>query len=280
MARTNLYFTTLFIFLSLTVNTDSVKKNYLQISSVLLWAENSSQENFETEGKPNNIQGAGSRYNFEGDGRPQPGNRRGGASRGNCPPTQPPLTALIPATNLGLTTQEDPTLWFYIPYNSTDIRQAELMLLDENQRPVLEKPMKVQLSGTPGIIGVTLPSTAKPLELEREYHWFFELVCDSENPSNNPRVDGWIKRVQPSSELIAQLENNQTEKSYLVYAENGIWYDALTRIIEVMRVNPTDSTLTNDWSDLLESVGLGELISTPMTDCCSFSEIQTSVEGE
>ncbi len=272
MTPTHLHFPTLLILLSLTGRINYMINNVSQRSSVLMLADNSSQEDgtdFRRTGNPKDTIGVASRYNFDGDGRPQPGNRKGGASRGNCPPIQPSLTALIPGINMGLTTEEYPTFWFYIPYNSTDIPQAELMLLDENQRPVIEKTISVQLSGTPGIIGVTLPSTAEPLELEREYHWFFELICDSENPSNNPRVDGWIKRVQPSQELNSQLDNNQTEQSYLIYAENGIWYDAVTNIILKMRVKPSDSSLTNDWSDLLESVELQELVDTPITDCCS-----------
>ena len=250
----NFYFTTLLMFLSLAGNIGYFIDNYPQIGSSFQLVQ------------------SGDNYDFDGDGRPKPGSRRGGASRGDCPPIQPPLTALIPETNLGLTTKEYPTLWFYIPYNPAEIGQAELMLLDENKRPALEKPISVELSGTPGIVGVTLPSTAKPLEPEREYQWFFELVCDSENPSNNPRVDGWIKRVQLGQELNGQLENNQTEPSYLAYAENGIWYDALTGLIRTLRVKPSDSTLTNSWSDFLESVGLEELRETPVTDCCSLGD--------
>jgi hypothetical protein len=247
MTQIKLYFTTLIFFLSFTgkisygIDEPSKASSFFQLAS---------NQNFD----------------FDGDGRP--GNRKGGASRGNCPATQPPLTALIPQTNLGLTTKEYPTFWFYIPYHSTEIHQAELMLLDENQSPILEKPILVQLSKTPGIISVKLPSTAKPLELEQEYHWFFELVCDSENPSNNHSVHGWIKRVQGSQELNSQLGNNQTEKSYLVYAENGIWYDALTSLIQGISANPSDSTLSNDWSNFLKSVELEEFIQIPIIDCC------------
>ncbi|EAW33432.1 DUF928 domain-containing protein [Lyngbya sp. PCC 8106] len=271
MPPTYLYLTTLLIFPSLTGQINDLNENIPQNSSVLMLAENDNPEEPEFEDTDNlkDTIGAASRYNFEGDGRPQPGNRKGGASRGNCPPTQPSLTALIPAINLGLTTQKYPTFWFYIPYSYEDLSQAEFMLLDENQRPTLEKPISIELSETPGIIGVTLPSTVKPLELEQEYHWFFELVCDSENPSNNPRVDGWIKRVQPSQDLLTQLDNNQAEQSYLIYAKNGIWYDALTSIILTIQENPSNSTLKNDWFNLLESVELQELIDSSITDCCS-----------
>ncbi|MGB3401941.1 MAG: DUF928 domain-containing protein [Microcoleaceae cyanobacterium] len=208
------------------------------------------------------------RWNFDQDGRPEPGQRKGAASRGNCPPTQPGLTALIPETNLGLTTKEYPTFWFYIPYSTTEIAQAELMLLDENQQPILEKPMKIQLSQTPGIVGITLPSMAKPLAVGQQYRWYFELECDAENPSKNPRVDGWVKRVTPPSELVSQLENNPTQQSYLAYAENGIWYDALTTLIQGIKDASSSKTFNQDWANLLEAVGLEELVQASTTDCC------------
>jgi hypothetical protein len=271
MTQINLYFTTLLIFLTLTGKISYSTDNTPQLKSTLILTQSRHNPDFTIEGNPDQTQGIANRYryNFDGDGRPEPGRRKGGASRGNCPPIQPALTALIPKTNLGLTTKEYPTLWFYVPYSATDIPKAELMVLDENQRPILEKPMVVQLSKTPGIMGVTLPSTAKPLEFEQKYRWYFELVCDTENPSNNPTVDGWIKRVQLSQELMTQLDNHNTQQHYLMYAENGIWYDALTHLIPMIGVNPSDPTLTQNWSDLLEAVGLQELVDTSITDCCS-----------
>lgn len=244
--------------------------NLSEVRSESTEEQNEENIDFRVDDLPDNRAGGSSYvYNFDGDGRPHSGSREGGASRGNCPPIQPPLTALIPRINMGLTTEEYPIFWFYIPYSSTDIRQAEFMLLDENKRPVIDKPIRVQLSGIPGIISVPLNSTTNPLEPEQKYHWFFELVCDSKNPSNNPRVDGWIKRVQPSQELLSQLEHNQTEQNYLVYAENGIWYDALTSLIETIQVNPSNSTFTNDWFNLLQSVELQDLVESSITDCCS-----------
>ncbi|WP_413160315.1 DUF928 domain-containing protein [Capilliphycus salinus ALCB114379] len=251
MTRINLYFATLLFFLTLTGELSYGIDNFSKVSS--------------------SFQLASDDFNFDADGKTRPGNRQGAASRGsgNCPSMQPPLTALIPQTNLGLTTKEYPTFWFYVPYNSTDIRQAELIILDKNRRPALEEPISVQLSGTPGIIGITLPSTAKPLELEQEYRWFFELECGSDDALNNPKVNGWIKRVQSSQNQNSQLQNNLTQEANIVDANNSIWYDTLTDTLQKMRVNPTNSTLTNNWSDLLKSVELQEFVDTSITDCCS-----------
>ncbi len=218
-----------------------------------------SEENidFGVDDQPENRAGGSSYvYNFDEDGRP--GHREGGASRGNCPPTNLNLMALVPKTNLGLTVDEYPTFWFYIPYQSSSVPQAELMVLDENRRPILEKQILIQLSGIPGIISVKLPSTAKSLELNQEYRWYFSLICDAENPSNNPSIDGWIKRV----------ELNAASNNYQAYVNNGIWYNALTEVAKGRQTNPSDTAIATEWQKLLQAVGLEELTETSVIDCC------------
>jgi hypothetical protein len=270
MSPIKICFTILFISISFLTKVSHSRENNFKTNLGLRLAQSSLSDRFDDD-QPIHREGTSTRldrYNFEQDGRTEPGQRKGGASRGNCPPMQPGLTALIPQINLGLTTKEYPTFWFYVPYSTTEIAQAELMLLDENQQPILEKPMTIQLSQTPGIVGIKLPATAKPLAVGQKYRWYFELECDAENPSNNPGVNGWVKRVTPSSELVTQLENYSTQQSYLVYAENGIWYDALTSLIKGRKDTSSEDSFSQDWADLLEAVGLENLVKVNPIDCC------------
>lgn len=270
MIHIKLCFTILFILIGFVGKASYGRENHFKTNLSLRLAQSSPNDSF-GDGQPISREGTATRldgFNFDGDGRPEPGTRKGGASRGNCPPIDPGLTALIPEINLGLTTKEYPTLWFYVPYSATEIAQAELMVLDENQQPALDQPLVIKLSQTPGIVGIKLPSTAKPLTVGQKYRWYFELVCDTEDPSANPGVNGWVKRIQPSSELITQLENHSTEQHYLIYAKNGIWYDALTHLITQREATASESQLSQDWSDLLTAVGLQDLVPVPTTDCC------------
>ncbi|GAA6620838.1 hypothetical protein NUACC26_066560 [Scytonema sp. NUACC26] len=75
--------------------------------------------------------------------RGTPGNRGEGASRGECISNNLPLTALVPSyeqslslqkgeTNAvtqvwGLTSLEQPSFWFYIPYNQSLIQVMEFV---------------------------------------------------------------------------------------------------------------------------------------------------------
>ncbi len=230
----------------------------------------------------NPIQEASKVYTFEGDGKPADTGRTGGASRGNCPylASQPELkplllTALMPKTNLALTLSDRPTFWFYIPYTMAQYDRAIFVLEDSEKNPILHPPLtvEVELSDIPGIIGVLLPPDAQPLELDREYHWYFWLECSPIEPSKNLRVDGWVKRVSPDSEtengkvmnlvtpeelaeLLVQLEQAQTPKErFVAYATHHIWLDALTEIAQDrLADNPLWTDRDKDWSDLLRSV--------------------------
>ncbi len=201
---------------------------------------------------------------FEGDGQTHAGNRKGGANRGDNSIMASHLNALIPKTNLGLTVDGHPTFWFYVPENDQMVSHAKFTLLDENQKSVLTEPILVSLSGTPGLVSVTLPTTEKELEIGQKYRWFFELECDAENSSENTQVDvwveGWVQRVAP----IPGIEPDD----YIAYAERGIWYNALTPLARMRQQKEPNPTLQNDWVDLLKAVELESLADVSIADCC------------
>jgi Domain of Unknown Function (DUF928) len=247
----------------------------------------------------NPLQEASKVYTFEGDGRPGDRYPGGGASRGcNLQSSQPELqplslTALMPKTNLALTLSERPTFWFYIPYTTAQVDRATFKLLDvtDPSDPSVIALLTLndnELSDIPGIISVTVPDSAQPLELDREYRWYFKLECDGNSPSKNPRVNGWVKRVSPDSQpdsptvegtvsglvtpdeltqLLAQLDQAHTPRErFLAYATHHIWYDALTEIArdrqEFPIANPLWFDRDRDWSDLLRSVNCETLSDT------------------
>lgn len=199
---------------------------------------------------------------FSGEGRP--GSRTGQGSRGNCPKVDVSLTALIPESNLGRTVDGHPTFWFYIPYGIQNVSRANFKLLDKDQNPVWAAPISIPLSGTPGLISVTLPEIEQELEVNQEYHWYFTLECDANEPSNNPYVHGWVQRVAP----IPGIESDD----YLAYAEQGIWYNALTPLARMHQQDAQNPTFQKDWEDLLKAVGLDTFTEMSIVDCCEAVE--------
>jgi hypothetical protein len=201
-----------------------------------------------------------------------PGNRAAGGKRG-CESIskqftasqEKELTALVPVYQspngelvLGLTTTSHPTFWFYVPYVTT--ASTEFVLQNEVGQTVYKS--SVSLSRTPGVVKLSLPSTASLLKIGERYHWYFNIFC---NPQQPPVfVDGWIKRVEPKPTLKSQLEKATLKQRIALYATNGIWYESLTASAELRRLNPKQI----DWTNLLQSVGLNDIASEPIVDCC------------
>lgn len=222
------------------------------------------------------------------------GRSAGGSGRGKqCPSVDQPLTALVPVLSVerdgsavqseaesaiastyvwGTTLESNPTLWFYVPYQASEaVSSAKFMLLDAEKHPVLVQPIAIALSETPGVIGFRIPHA---LETDRLYNWYFSIVCDADRPSRNAGVRGWIQRVEPNVMLTAALEQTAPAKRHVVYAESGIWYDAVTALAENRRRNPQDAASQVDWAGLLEFLKLSALAPKPVTDCCTVTDVE------
>ena len=215
------------------------------------------------------------------------GRPKGAASLGRCPTTDIPLTAIVPAKNIyagGLTVEEHPTFWFYVPYySSEELNSAKLVLLDAEKNIVFQR--KIRLPETPGIIEIRLPYK---LEINKTYSWYFSIICDLQKPSRNPSVKGWIQRVEPTKRLkqqltgIAQQQDGvaKQQQKYLAYIENNIWYETLTNLAESRRNDPLERTFHDDWDALLKELDFSELTQEPIVNCCTLEEGEEKEEKE
>lgn len=193
-----------------------------------------------------------------------PGRRQPAGGRG-CDFKMPdkPLTALIPETNLGLTTATHPTFFFYIP--QTSATAARFVLLDEeNETRVYETTLS--LPSNPGIVSISLPAdkTLPALKVGKEYHWYLSILCVPEERDGDIYVDGWIQRVEPNSTLSSLLDKASSGKQVAVYQKNDLWHDTLTTLAEQRRSKPKDSALTTEWANLLSSEGLDGIAREPL----------------
>jgi len=65
-----------------------------------------------------------------------------------------------------------------------------------------------------------------------------------------------VKRIELDSSLANQLQNAEPRDRSAIYAEKGIWTDAVSTLADLRKANPNDPQLEQDWDDLLKSVGL------------------------
>ena len=185
-----------------------------------------------------------------------PGRRVGGGTRGESLP----IVALVPETSEGLTTLANPTFFFYVP-NTTSPKMAELVLNDENGQTVYEK--KIALNGNSGVVEISILADGKikSLEIGKNYRWYFAVVPNANDRTNDIYVTGWIKRVQPSAEVVNQLKYLEPLDRVAVYTRNQLWYDAVATLGELRRSRPNDPAVQARWRELLRSVKLDDTIS-------------------
>lgn len=210
------------------------------------------------------------------------GRARGAAGRGSSCGFQLPLTALAPAVEKnvgkgkatyvwGQTIAAHPTFWFYLPTASSSLRSVEFVLQDDLDNDIYRST--VNLPAKPGIIGVQLPSTKPPLSLDRNYHWFLKtemtVSCNRQNPTVlKDSVEGWVRRVSPTNAIAKQLETATPQQQIDLYAQQGLWYDAIATLAQQRLQQPEDATLKANWNGLLQSANLSDISTQPLLPCC------------
>ena len=174
-----------------------------------------------------------------------------GGSRGGGD-TSITLEVLAP-DDVGMTTQEQPSLfWFQSkPANA----KFELTLLQENKaKPLVQ--VTVDGSAKPGIQRMKLSDHSVKLSPGVEYQLVVALVSDPDNRSSDLVASGAIKRVEPTADLKEKIATATSTSLPGVYAEAGIWYDALAVLTDQVEANPENKTLRETRADLLRQVGL------------------------
>ncbi|MEA5505874.1 DUF928 domain-containing protein [Halotia wernerae UHCC 0503] len=203
---------------------------------------------------------------------PPPGGRvRGGARRSPlCLEAEPKLTALVPSTKApasvinvwGWTTKANPTLWFYVPYTKNSAYSTEFVLQDQQSNPIYRQA--IALPNQPGVISISLPANAPALEVNKQYRWFLTVYCEQEKQSPPIYVEGMIQRVNLNSKVTQQLQTATPLQQSAIYAQNGIWHEALTTLAQLRQKDSQDAALKTAWRDLLTSIGLDDIVTKPI----------------
>jgi hypothetical protein len=174
---------------------------------------------------------------------------------------------LTPIDSFSTSATDAPTFFWYVPL--TIAKTAEFRLLDANNREVYTTT--VLLQNLPGVVSYTLPSevTTKLISLGKDYQWQFSVLCDSAQPSKNPFVEGTFQRVPLDTTVEADLNKASDRDRPSIYAEAGIWQDALTSLVQQRCTNPADAALTSRWNTLLGSVELQDYTNVPLAPTCA-----------
>ena len=153
----------------------------------------------------------------------------------------------------GLTTQEQPSLFWY--QSKPAKARFELTIMEEDAvKPVFET--NFERASKAGIQRLRLADQGVKLAVGVEYKWVVALVTDPNNRSSDLVASGFIKRVEASPELKVKLKDAAPSAVPAIYAEAGIWHDALGSLTDLIEAQPADKALVAERADLLRQVGL------------------------
>jgi len=185
--------------------------------------------------------------------------------RGGCASTsQLSLTALVPKNKIARTVSDYPTFFFYLP--QTEAELAEFILEDESGNQIYQQDLTIK--NLSGVIGLSIPANTNvpPLEVGKNYTWKFTVVCDADDRSSDQLETGVVRRVELSADILSQLEKADPRQKTFIYAQNGIWQDALSNLAAARRANPNEPVFQTDWESLLDSVTLAEIAKEPIVE--------------
>ena len=195
-----------------------------------------------------------------------PDETTGGGTRdeGRCPQdaitSEPPLTALSPVTELGLTVAERPIFLAYVP--QTTAQTAEFSLFDQNNQGIYQTTFA--LTNTPGIVSFSLPPNAPPLEIGKDYTWSFAMICNPKNRLQDQFVRGRIRRTELNAALMNQIEKASLKERVSLYKIADVWYEAVFTLFDLQRSQPNDPSVSAAWKELLNSGELNSIAAQPL----------------
>ena len=185
--------------------------------------------------------------------RGAPASRVGGGSRSVG--TEIARVYVLAPPDIGFTTKGKPDLFWFVS-EATGAKVYLTVYTDDPNKPLLEQALPAVSS--PGVQRVRLSDYGLELQQRVEYRWRISLVSDSENRQARAIAGGAIQRTNAWPKLQTRLQGQDAIARAHVYAEEGLWYDALEMMAESAEENRSDPRIRQQCAALLEQVGLTE----------------------
>jgi hypothetical protein len=186
--------------------------------------------------------------------RGAPKTRVGGGTRG--PNDRAPTLHVLAPEHTGWTTLDRPVLYWYLSQPAQ--ARIEVTLADDSSvLPLLETAVTNIVK--PGIQQLRLEDYGIRLQPGVEYQWSIALVQNPEQRSQDVVASAGIRMIDPDAALKAAASQCRELDCVKLYAERGVWYDALDQIESLIRLHPDQPSLTSTRTQLLKQVALPDL---------------------
>lgn len=183
----------------------------------------------------------------------RPGGRVGAGTRGAG--RQYSIQVLAP-DHVGLTTATQPTLYWYLA-SETEVRIDLTVRNGDAPEPLLDRQLRGPFAA--GVHAARLADYDVSLEPGKSYQWFVSVVPDPGRRSTDFVSGAWIRPDAPAESLLQRLARTPPERAVFVYADGGVWYDAIASVSRQIEAAPHDAGLRAQRAALLEQVGLSEV---------------------
>jgi hypothetical protein len=183
--------------------------------------------------------------------RGAPAGRVAGGTRG--PNEKFPYLCLLVPEHVGLTTNAQPSLYYFVSQSTSC--PVEFVLLKKGAvYPLVET--RIQSPKQSGIHAIYLSDYGARLKKGIQYRWFVALVPDAQHRSKDVLAAGAIEFIDMPHGLSTELQSASEGEAPSIYAEAGIWYDALAALSALIEKKPEYSDFRKERASLLDQVGL------------------------
>ncbi len=160
----------------------------------------------------------------------------------------PPRVLLLVPSRAAVTTQAQPSLFWYISDATHPVRLT--INRKDSPDPIIELTLKGGQMER-GIQRLDLSKFDVQLHPAEEYEWAAMIIVDAQSPARNPAAKSSIWRPD-RPDLAGELASIKRRRERArIAADRGIWVDALALIRDLIDERPNDPALLNDLRSLL-----------------------------
>jgi uncharacterized protein DUF928 len=168
---------------------------------------------------------------------------------------EPVLRVLAP-DHVGFTVKGEPPLYWYLSKQTS--LPVEFTLVDTRAIPPIVE-MSLSSPAHAGVQKVWLKDLGKSLEPGVQYLWSVSLIPDPESRSRDIMARGTIERIPFDEALMLDLVKPCKRETIYVFADKGVWYDAIACVCELIDANPHDPALRKLRASLLKQIDLNDV---------------------
>ena len=128
---------------------------------------------------------------------------------------------------MGKPFSSQPTFAWFVPDTEPHVMEFSLYEYNTSSKGKLIK--RIQLQSSSGIMKLSLAQEKFSLSIGQKYIWQIALLCNPNHPSEDLVAEAVIEVVAMPSRLPYILsQTKEIVKQADLYAEAGLWYDALS----------------------------------------------------